>query len=248
MPSYCACTAMLRSSGSNVVAPELLGEEAGPPGRVDHHARAHRVLDALRIGEAERDPGWRRRRRRGRDAARGRPRRTSRSGGAGARRRSRAAPGRSGAWASPPLRRSRRTARWRRRSSRSSRPTSGRTRPPRSSRGRRAPRRPRWSRAAGTRRCGSAGTARAPGGGPGAPGRASAVAVLEPPGPPPTTTASKSQSFGVVMVADRRLGVRAATARGPRSTARTRTSPWRRRRRCPCSAIHWTVWSKTSFV
>ena len=42
--------------GVHVVAPELLGEEARPPGRVDHHAHAHRVLGALRIGEAERDP------------------------------------------------------------------------------------------------------------------------------------------------------------------------------------------------
>ena len=57
MFSYCACTAMLRSSGSNVVAPELLGEKAGPPGRVDHDARAHGVLPALRIGVSERDPG-----------------------------------------------------------------------------------------------------------------------------------------------------------------------------------------------
>ena len=35
------------------------------------------------------------------------------------------------------------------------------------------------------------------------PFRARAVAALEPPGPPPTTTMSNSQSLGVVMVADR---------------------------------------------
>ena len=39
------------------VAAELLGEEAGPPGRVDDRAHAHRVLRALRVGVAERDPG-----------------------------------------------------------------------------------------------------------------------------------------------------------------------------------------------
>ena len=217
--------------GVERVAPELLGEKAGPPGRVDHDARAHRVLHALRIGESERDPGG------------------VEGGVEGAMP---LADGHAGLLRVAEQELVERRAGHLEGLGRGGLDRFGEVgvllggavdrpeaRPPlpdesggrRSCRGRRAPGRPRWPRAAGTRRCGSGGTARAPAGGPG--GRAARARWRR-----WSRRGRRRRRRRRIPVARRGhgsrtgcLGVRAATARGSRSTARTGTCPWRRPRR-----------------
>ena len=248
MFSYCACTAMLRSSGSNSWRPSFLARKpARPDASTTTPARtvcsapsgsAYRSVTPvgveggvegampladghaglLRVTEQELVE---RRARHLEGLGRGRLR---------------------------PLRRSRRTARWRRRSSGSSPPTSGRTRRPRSCRGRRAPGRPRWSRAAGTRRCGSGGTARAPAGGPGVRAARARWRRWSRRGRRRRRRRRSPSRPAWSWVADRMSRRAGGYGARPAIDCSYWHVPMAPSAKISCSATHWTVSSKTSFV